>query len=149
MSQLGFATPGVGASYFSQSNQFLWGGPRAEVLEMSFQIDPTAVDSGSTNTKVLRPGLAMGKITATGLLKQFDNAAVDGTQNLVGFLKEETPLIDSMGRTNTLGAFAPVIVKAPVKAKSVLIGGVTLIGIGSEAAIRTKIRVRHLLDDEI
>ena len=146
---IGMSSPGMGTPFATQANQFIWGGTRAEILEMGFQIDSTAVDAGSNNTKVLRPGLAMGKITATGLLKQFDNAAVDGTQNLVGFLKEETPLIDSLGRTMTNGAMVPVVIKAPVKAKNVLIGGVTLIGVASEAAIRTKIRVRHLIDDEI
>jgi hypothetical protein len=146
---IGLATPGVGTVRRSQTNQFLWGGPQAQVLEMGFQIDPTSVDSGSNNTKVLRPGLAMGRITATGLLKQFDNAAVDGTQNLVGFLKEETPLIDGYGMNYALGAQQQVIVAGPVKAKSVLIGGVTLIGVASEAAIRTKIRVRFPIDDEI
>ncbi len=146
---IGMSSPGMGTPFFTQANQFIWGGPRAQVIEMGFQIDSSAVDAGSSNTKYLRAGLAMGKITATGLLKQFDNAAVDGTQNLVGFLKEETPLIDSMGRTMTNGAMVPVVIVAPVKAKNVLILGVTLIGIASEAAIRTKIRARCLIDDEI
>jgi hypothetical protein len=146
---IGFSTPGVGAIARTQTQQFIWGGDRAQVLEMGFQIDQASVDSGSNNTKVLRPGLAMGRVTATGLLRQFDNAQTDGTQNLVGFLKEETPLIDSLGRTNATGAFAQVIVSAPIKARGVLIGGVTLIGVASEAAIRTKIRVRFPIDDEI
>ena len=84
---IGFSTPGVGTIARSQTQQFIWGGDKAQVLEMGFQIDSAAVDAGSNNTKVLRPGLAMGRVTATGLLRQFDNAASDGTQNLVGFLK--------------------------------------------------------------
>lgn len=146
---IGMSSPGMGTPFFTQTNQFIWGGTRAEIIEMGFQIDSASVDAGSSNTKVLRAGLALGRLTATGLLRQFDQAAVDGTQNLVGFLKEECPLIDSLGRTMTNGALVPVIVKAPVKAKNVLILGVALIGFGTEAAIRTKIRVRFLIDDEI
>jgi hypothetical protein len=145
---IGFSTPGLGTIARSQTQQFIWGGDKAQVIEGGYQIDSASVDSGSNNTKVLRPGLAMGRITATGLLKQFDNAATDGSQNLVGFLKEETPLVDSLGRTNSSGAFAQVIIAAPVKAKGILIGGVTLIGVASEAAIRAKIRSRFPIDDE-
>lgn len=146
MAQLGYATPGIGASVFSQSNQFMWGGTRAEVIEMEYQIDSSARDAGSNNTAVLRPGLAMGKITATGLLKELDVAASDGSQNFVGFLKEETPLINTFGQAQT--AFAPVVVKAPVKAKNILYKGVTIVGHASESTIRAKIRPRFLLDDE-
>jgi hypothetical protein len=145
---IGFSTPGMGTIARSQTQQFIWGGDKAQVIEGGYQIDSASVDSGSNNTKVLRPGLAMGRITATGLLKQFDNAATDGSQNLLGFLKEETPLIDSLGRTNSSGAFAQVIIAAPIKAKGILIGGVTLIGVASEAAIRAKIRSRFPIDDE-
>lgn len=145
---IGFSTPGTGTIARTQTQQFIWGGDKAQILEMGYQIDSASVDSGSNNTKVLRPGLAMGRITATGLLKQFDPAAVDGSQTIIGFLKEETPLIDSLGRTNSSGAFAQVIIAAPIKAKGILIGGVTLIGHASEAAIRSMVRSRFPIDDE-
>lgn len=148
MSNIGFATPGVGTGYTSQANQFIWGGPKAEVIEMGYQIDPAARDAGSSITTILRPGLAMGKVTATGLLKQLDVTAVDGTANFVGFIKEECPLIDSMGRALALGALVPLIIKAPVKAKKILYLGVTMIGHANEAAVRSRLRPRFLLDDE-
>jgi len=44
-------------------------------------IDKTAEDAGSPNgVTYLRKGLLLGKVTATGRYKQFDGAAVDGTQ---------------------------------------------------------------------
>jgi hypothetical protein len=147
MAQLGFATPGMGAVAVSQTNQFLWGGTRSEILETDFQIDSAAEDAGSNNTKVLRAGLAMGRVTATGMLRQFNPAATDGTQVLAGFLKEETPLIDSLGRAQT--AFAPIIVKAPVKVRNILILGVVFAGSSNDTgAIRNQLRSRFLLDDE-
>lgn len=148
MAQLGFASPGVAAPIFSQNNQFIWGGPRAEIVTQEFSIDASSVDAGSNNTKVLRAGLALGRVTATGKLKQFDNAAVDGTQNLVGFLQEETPLIDTFGRSQE--AFAPVVIKAPVKAKEILVLGVKFQGSANDVSgVRTKIRDRFFLDDEV
>lgn len=147
MSRLGFASPGISSPVSSQTNQYLWGGSQSEVLTLDFLIDSAARDTGSNNTQVLRAGLAMGRVTASGKLKQFDVGASDGTQSLVGFLKEETPLINTLGQAQE--AFAPVIVKAPVKAKRILYKGVTVVGHADEAAIRTAVRARFLIDDEI
>jgi hypothetical protein len=50
-------------------------------------LDGTSRDAGNTGfTSVLRPGLIMAQVTATGKWKQFDNAAVDGTQFARGIL---------------------------------------------------------------
>jgi hypothetical protein len=147
MSRLGFASPGISSPVSSQTNQFIWGGSQAEILHLDFLIDSAARDAGSNNTQVLRAGLAMGRVTASGKLKQFDVDALDGTQTLVGFLKEETPLINTLGQAQE--AFAPVIVKAPVKAKKVIYKGVTIVGHADETDIRTAVRARFLIDDEI
>lgn len=145
---LGMSTPGVAASLFSQTNQFIWGGSRAEVLEWDAVIDSAAEDAGSNNTKVLRAGLAMGKVTASGKLRQWDPAAADGTEDLFGFLKEESPLIDRFGRAQD--GWCPVVVKAPVKAAEILVLGVKFSGSGNDTAgNRTDIRVRFFLDDEV
>jgi hypothetical protein len=143
----GFAAPGVGAAAFSQNNQYIWGGSRAEVIDMEFYINEAAVDAGSNLNKVLRPGLLMGRVIANGELREFDINAVDGSQNLIGPLKEETPLIDGIGRL--VKGFAPVVIKAPLKARNVLYRGVSIIGHPDEAAIRRQLRGRFLLDDEL
>lgn len=50
-------------------------------------IDGAALDAGNTvSTTVLRPGLVMGQITASGKWKQFDSAAVDGSEVARGIL---------------------------------------------------------------
>ncbi|XZE18808.1 hypothetical protein SH449x_004113 [Pirellulaceae bacterium SH449] len=147
LSNLGFAAPGIGASASSQSNQFIWGGTRSELIDMDFYVSSDAADAGSNMPKVLRPGLLMGRVIATGELKEFDVAAVDGTQSLIGPMKEETPLIDGIGRS--VKAFAPVVIKAPLKTKNLFYKGVSVIGHADEAAIRRQLRGRFLLDDEI
>lgn len=145
---LGMSTPGVAASLFSQTNQFIWGGSRAEILEWDAVIDSAAVDAGSHNTKVLRAGLAMGRVTASGKLRQWNPDADDGTEDLVGFLKEETPLIDRFARAQD--AWCPIVVKAPVKAAEILVLGVKFKGSGNDdASNRTAIRARFFLDDEV
>lgn len=128
--------------------QFLWGGPRAEVLEYDMEIDSTAADSASWNTKILRGGLLMGKITSSGRLKEFDLASSDGSQNLFGITKEESELIDRFARAKN--DFKPVITKAPIKAAEVLYKGVTIVGHASEYAIRAALRNQGFrLDDEV
>lgn len=145
---LGMSTPGVAAGLFSQTNQFIWGGSRAEILEWDAVIDSAAADAGSNNTKILRAGLAMGRVTASGKLRQWDPAADNGTENLVGFLKEETPLIDRFARAQD--AWCPVVVKAPIKAREILVLGVKFKGSANDdAGNRADIRARFFLDDEV
>jgi len=48
-----------------------------------------------TPTTTLRPGLVLGKITASGKYAQYDDGAADGTETAVGILKEEVNLLDA------------------------------------------------------
>jgi len=48
-----------------------------------------------TPTTTLRPGLVLGKITATGLYAQYDDGASDGTETAAGILVEEVNLLDA------------------------------------------------------
>ena len=62
------------------------------------QVSSAARDTGNTgNTTTLRMGLAMGKITASSLYKQYDDALVDGSEVFRGFLDHETEVIDEWG----------------------------------------------------
>jgi hypothetical protein len=50
-------------------------------------VDATSLDAGNTgNTGVLRPGLIMGQVSATGKWKQFTSGASDGTEIARGIL---------------------------------------------------------------
>lgn len=64
------------------------------MIEKRVTIDSTARDSGNTPTTKLRAGLCLGKVTATGKYKEYDNGDVDGTETLVGILLAEVNLLD-------------------------------------------------------
>lgn len=49
---------------------------------VSIVIDTSARDSGnSEGSTILRKGLVLGKVTASGRYKEFDDTATDGTEN--------------------------------------------------------------------
>lgn len=65
--------------------------------DITVTIDSSARDSGATPTTKLRAGLVLGKITASGKYKEYDNAASDGSQTAVGILANDVLLIDAAG----------------------------------------------------
>ena len=59
---------------------------------------PTTTDSGSTPATTLRKGLVLGRVTATGKYKQYDDAASDGTEVAAGILDKEIDLLGDDGQ---------------------------------------------------
>lgn len=47
------------------------------------QLDAAISDSGSGNADLVRSGLVLGKVTASGKYKQYSDAAMDGTETAV------------------------------------------------------------------
>jgi hypothetical protein len=82
-------------------------------------IDSSARDAGNVNSVVLRPGLALGRIAATGKLKQYDPSAVDGSQTGVGILYEQVHVVDNYGNATDASA---IIVLHGLVDKSKVIG---------------------------
>lgn len=82
-------------------------------LEFSapMEIDDAARDAGNTTyrTTYLRPGLAMGKVTVGGKLKEYDDGNADGTETLFAILYEGVDLIDSEGNPVILATHGPVM----------------------------------------
>jgi hypothetical protein len=74
--------PGMGATVNEVvANSGLTWGRNTLMQFLPVQIDGSARDAGNTNfTTTLRPGLLLGKIYATGKYKQWDPAAIDGSQ---------------------------------------------------------------------
>ncbi|WP_146595625.1 head decoration protein [Novipirellula galeiformis] len=129
----------------------LWGGDesRIEVLKSSAHaIDSASRDAGNTPTAVLRQGLILGLVTATGKLKQYDPDAEDGTEVPYGVLPVELRMTDELGVA--VDRYCPVIVSAPVKSDRLLILGDSMIGHDDEdvtvAALKLKFfRLSHEL----
>jgi len=131
-----FGVPGQSAALNTVENEFLWGGSQnqVEILLTNITVDGTARDAGSAVTTVLRKGLLMGKIAATGKYKEFNPASTDGSQYCVGVLNVELRMVNDVG--SNVDRVAPLVVKAPVKAARLLAIGVALVGSASEFVAR-------------
>lgn len=74
-------------------------------------IDATARDAQSGMTinnpnrpTILRAGLIVAIVTATGKWKEFDASDVDGTQTAAGILMQDIDLLDPLGAARDTGA---------------------------------------------
>jgi hypothetical protein len=85
-----FLTPGMLAELFEVQpdlTNVFWGRLDHQVISFNEVVDGAARDAGNTGyTDTLRPGLVLGKVTATGKVKQFDPAATDGSEVPYGVL---------------------------------------------------------------
>ena len=119
---LHYMLPGMGSPIEEQQNPYgaKWGNPYALQL-VGAQIDGSARDTGNTgNTTVLRAGLLMGKVFATGKLKEWNPDATDGTARIFGILPFS--FMVQAGGTDTDKGFA-VIVAGSVTAKGICYSG--------------------------
>lgn len=132
-----FDMPGMGTPAESTEREFLWGNRETLHLE-SGVIVSTAVDATNTPTTTLRRGRLMGIVTASGKWKQYDPAAVDGSEVAAGVLYEHRNMLNlSTGSAqDTQGQF---VVKGFVKAGQLL---------GLDALARRQMFGRFLFDDD-
>lgn len=75
------------------------------------EIDDAARDAGNTDYRdtLLRPGLLMGKVTASSKFKEYDDSDADGTETAVGVLYEAVDLLDSEGNAVTAATHGPIM----------------------------------------
>ena len=66
-------------------------------IKVGVTIDQAARDDDNTPTTTLRKGLVLGKVTASGKYKEYDDNASDGTETAAGILDEEINLLDETG----------------------------------------------------
>lgn len=152
MLQTHFGIPGQTAGSFTATNEFIWGGDvsRIQVVTASVVVDGASRDAANTPTTVLRPGLLMGKVTSTGKYKQYDATATDGTEIPVGVLPVELVVVDPLTGTDT-DKLCPLVVSAPLRAKSLYILGAAFVGHAGEFVARRALAAngRCLFDDDI
>lgn len=78
--------PGPAADEALSQHRQIWWGREEQQIVLGAIIDSATVDSGNSgNTTFLRPGLALGQITATKKMAQWNPYATDGSQFLAGF----------------------------------------------------------------
>lgn len=85
--------PGIDAALETVENEFTFG-PNGSWVVMGVSLNSAAVDAGSTPTTLLRKGLLLGKVTATGQYKQYDATATDGTEEPMGVLYDSVNMLD-------------------------------------------------------
>lgn len=145
----GFGKPGQGAAAFTSEREIVAQGFDAnQFLFKSVVISGTTRDAGNTPTTVLRPGLLLGRIDATGEYEQWDADAATGVQNMAGVLWKELRAQD-FDATNTDRVFTILVGRGVLRADMLLVQGVALIGHIDEYLARAQLAGANFqLDDD-
>ncbi len=146
----GFATPGQGALVETSEREILWGRDDAQLASLfrNVVVDSTTRDAGNSPTTVLRRGLIMGKLSASGQYTEWDADASDGSQYIEGVLNNEI-LIADFGGTAVDRMPLPLILRAPVIASKLLIQGSAFVGHVDEfLARRVMVEAGYVFDDD-
>lgn len=121
------------------------GRPRVTLLPRI--LSGAARDAANVPTTTLRGGLLLGRITASGKLKELDPAATDGSQNFYGVLLDDCRVVDELAQ-NLDQPGSRIAVSGDVKASALLVKGAALVGHANEAAIRTAMRAKFFIFDD-
>lgn len=146
----GWATPGIGADRTVAESELFWGADQARnsALWQSAVISGAARDAGNTPTTVLRPGMLLGKVTASGELEEWDADATDGTEWLFGVLDTELRAQD-FDATNQDRVFRVLVGRAPIKARKLLVQGTALPSATDQYLARRQLaKLGFVLDDD-
>lgn len=136
----GSAVPGFQAETMTVENNFLWGNIDI-VLRKPIKLKSTTIDSGNSPTTDLRAGLALGRVTATGLHKDYDPTATDGSEIFQGFLMSNTNMLDSAGTASERVPVGGMVVgNAGIKVNNVY---------GLDAIARRQAVGRFYFDDDL
>lgn len=138
--------PGMTAVNETQEANILYGRTEWAWYETA-QLISSAVDAGNTPTTLLRPGLVLGRITASKLLTAWNPDAVDGSQYVFGILTQQVNML--INGTATAKLTGKVLVRGGLKAANILIEGVALSGHTYESTFRNQAAKNFLLDDNI
>lgn len=114
-----YGDPGFTGSLETVERNIYWGSdPTKKIERQTITITSGATDSTNTPTTLLRAGLALGKITATGFYTAYSPTATDGSQFAEGVLEVEVNMLDPY-----TGAVATrvnnLVISGPVKAGAV------------------------------
>ena len=149
----GYGVPGSGAISETNERNLIWGGDSAKgmVLTQSGKYSSAILDAGNSPTTNLRPGLLVGKLDSGGELVEWDAseaaAGALGAQNIFGVNPLDFRSLDF--DATAVDRVLPVIVRAPLKAKELLIQGSALVGHTDEFLARRQLwGMGCILDDD-
>lgn len=138
----GFGVPGSGALVETTEAELLWGSDlgRLIAIRKSAVISGATRDSGNTPTTVLRPGLVLGKETASGEYSDYDPDATDGSQVAEAILATELRAQD-FDANNADRVFGVIV--------GGLIKGGKLHGLDAQARKQLQASGRFIFDDDL
>lgn len=136
----GFGIAGTGDSEATVEREILWGSDNARLIAVrkSAIISGVTRDATNTPTTVLRPGLVLGLITASGKYKEYDPASTDGSQYASAILQIETRAQDF--NANNADRCFGVYVSGIVRASRL---------IGLDGSARNHLAKQFLFDDDL
>lgn len=146
----GWGGPGVGSERALIESELLWGADQARnaALWKSAVFSGTMRDDANSPTTILRPGLLVGKLTATGEYEEWDADVATGTQNFAGVLDVELRAQD-YDANNADRVMRLLVARAPVKARKLLIQGAAFVGHADEyLARRQMVSAGFVFDDD-
>ena len=121
--------PGLESILETVQNQFWWGRESQQKF-LPPTISSVATDSSNTVTTVLRGGLLLGQITASGKLTTWSPTATNGAQEIYGVLVSPVSMLDAGAATDR---YAFVMVGGNLLSDRLLIGGNAEEGIVGDA----------------
>ena len=128
--------PGIQAAQETFEQAFGWGQFGLRVFAAGY-LDKNTVDSGNSPTMELRPGLVLGKITATGKWTNYAAGNTNGSEVAAAVLIQSIRMQDIL--SNPQDRFYGIMVGGPVQ-------GAKLLGLDQQA--RQQMHVRFFFDDD-
>lgn len=109
--------PGFSDAQETYESKFRWGKEGSGIVA-GIQVSGAARDATGTPTTVLRPGLLLGQIAASGLLKEYSPTATDGSQKVHSVLMTGLRMQDL--DASNVGRFCWGLVAGPVMAANLI-----------------------------
>lgn len=141
--------PGIQSALQTTENQVWWGLKEQQTV-FAGVIDGSSTDAGDTPTDLVRAGMIMGQVAATGKWKPWSPTATDGTQFAKAVMLYDQKMTDQGTATDRW--FGYLLVKGNIKASSLLIGGnasLSIVGDANEFLIRCALKNKFLFDDDL
>lgn len=142
----GMAIPGMNTVLEGVENQ-PWFGEISQQIWLPDTISGAARDAGNTVTTLLRSGLLLGKVTATGLLKEWSPTGTDGSQDIHGVLG--AMLLAQQSGSNQQRYVGFVQIGGNLYSDRIIIPGNAaegIVGDANEFAVISQLRRRFLFD---
>lgn len=143
------ALPGITALRQTAERAIWWGRQERNLDFSNLLISSAAVDAGSTPTTDLRAGLVLGRVTASGELKEWNPDGVDGSEAVAGVLLRDISMLSDEGVAED--KYGHVLLAGCVRAADLLVAGTVFTSSTSQYLARAQMvgSGRFIFDDDV